>query len=77
MIARGFLLFQLKDAINLTTLIVEEYSSVGNALILTLLIIGPESKNWGGSRFRGTTQICYLYQSPNKESPNKKLDENK
>ena len=32
MIARGFLLFQLKDAINLTTLIVEEYSSVGNGL---------------------------------------------
>ena len=47
MIARGFLLFQLKDAINLTTLIVEEYSFVGSALILTLPIIGPESKKIG------------------------------
>lgn len=53
MIAGGVLQIHLKDAIYPPPLIVEELSSGGNTLMLTLSMVGPNPKELGGGKFRG------------------------
>lgn len=53
MIAGGVFKVHLKDATYPPPLVVEEFFSVGNALMLALSIIGPKPKELGGERCRG------------------------
>lgn len=52
-IAKGSLQIHLKDATYPTPVIMEESSSVGDALMLMLPMVGPKPKKLGGGRFRG------------------------